>query len=1030
MNNFLSYGGYRYRYETLRFRCCGPYGRNDVMAIQPNGNVWVLGMTRDTTSRHERNHDFEWSGDPPAQTEFAIIVSVRKLDVGEETRWGRFELGLLIFARTRIMFDYPSMTNVAVPYPTVTMTPAIHTSDQIVRHNSLGMNISRWTESTLGAGLVRRIEQVFGNVGLTILPHQLANALLVLAREQTMVSMLQGSKHVVIHPRPEDPNPMPMVFAEGRIDYLDRPRTTTFIADDVGVGKTLSALAIVAAQPIVPDNETRISALIDRTTTGNPLEELCDGHAQCMRRFSRPDTVYFEPRYARLAPGKTLIVVPTNLVEHWARETRRLLPEANVYIYRGKARENLTAEQIGSYDVVIMPNSMIARSFENAKNYRCMNRTRFPIVPDLETFPDDEHVTLYGKVTSIDGPYGQSVQPYHNIGGVSTKVMVKATARKLRECLIGPAELVIDPNDLYRDIMIEGMCVFTRGERRSPLLYFPGGHGEAPQGVIRFSVSGHLRICGSTGISRECPTCLRRREYDVRHMGDRTSVQGLHAPFHVRWERVIVDECHLYRAKNTERTLALCALETKSFIGLTASREHGSLIQLVFGNMGLRASAPLHDTRERNGLEAAPDHREMHDSRDPRPYNQIIMSIFCRNTMATTRDQVQVVSSRPAPATHISTIRYQPLSDLFRALSQRFPGWSTMGEFSVHVAQFVHRALVRISFGDAISLGHLFADFAHQVQITETRAAARQSATAQSGMNTVDEATSVFWSQIRGEHVCPVCLLEKDGDEDDAEAGADVPWWALMPCLHTVCGGCLEHLRSGTMGDGGRRRVAPAQTRCPMCRTLVRHVSKVEEDPAPGATGMDLEDEAEETKGGAEETKSGGGVEESKDDGSLLGNSTSSKIPSLIQRLQQIRERGEKAIVMCEGNHGTVKRIVRALANAGLRTSSLAGTMTHPQREKSLAKFRAEDCDALVMTYRTGGVGLNLECANHVVLFNLPSRSDFIPQAIGRVDRIGQTRQIYVHPILYENSIETEIWNAWHVRGENVFLTRLVQALA
>ena len=88
------------------------------------------------------------------------------------------------------------------------------------------------------------------------------------------------------------------------------------------------------------------------------------------------------------------------------------------------------------------------------------------------------------------------------------------------------------------------------------------------------------------------------------------------------------------------------------------------------------------------------------------------------------------------------------------------------------------------------------------------------------------------------------------------------------------------------------------------------------------------------------------------------------------------------------------------------RISMFHGEMTMEERQADLTKFRDGNNNIMLITIKCGGVGLNLVCANHVIVFE-PQYSPFSEkQAIDRVYRIGQRKPVHVYRLFIKYTIE------------------------
>lgn len=144
----------------------------------------------------------------------------------------------------------------------------------------------------------------------------------------------------------------------------------------------------------------------------------------------------------------------------------------------------------------------------------------------------------------------------------------------------------------------------------------------------------------------------------------------------------------------------------------------------------------------------------------------------------------------------------------------------------------------------------------------------------------------------------------------------------------------------------------------------------------------------------------------------------SPKITTLIAQLRQIPA-GEKALIFTDSvpTGLLIQRYLQAelathhpeLADKKVTVPYMHGTVSPPERTKMLADFQTNPDSApwMVLKYDVGGVGLNIPRANHVFLFDPiwnPAKSD---QAIMRIDRIGQAREMHVTAFKMLDSIET-----------------------
>jgi len=95
------------------------------------------------------------------------------------------------------------------------------------------------------------------------------------------------------------------------------------------------------------------------------------------------------------------------------------------------------------------------------------------------------------------------------------------------------------------------------------------------------------------------------------------------------------------------------------------------------------------------------------------------------------------------------------------------------------------------------------------------------------------------------------------------------------------------------------------------------------------------------------------------------------------------------------------------LTGRGYSVSTLNGSMSIDERNVVLAEFKTKT-DILIST-DAGGEGINLQFSNCVVNFDLPWNPMKIEQRIGRVDRIGQQRDVVVFNFVLADTVENRV---------------------
>jgi SNF2 family DNA or RNA helicase len=135
---------------------------------------------------------------------------------------------------------------------------------------------------------------------------------------------------------------------------------------------------------------------------------------------------------------------------------------------------------------------------------------------------------------------------------------------------------------------------------------------------------------------------------------------------------------------------------------------------------------------------------------------------------------------------------------------------------------------------------------------------------------------------------------------------------------------------------------------------------------------------------------------------------TSAKIRQLLDLLQVLNG---KVIIFTE-YRGTQAFIKKHLEAAGLGVVTFDGSLSASRKEFTKFLFRRYG-DVLVST-ESGGEGINLQYCNNVINFDLPWNPMRLEQRIGRVHRLGQTKDVYVFNLATKGTIEEHIMRLLH----------------
>jgi len=220
---------------------------------------------------------------------------------------------------------------------------------------------------------------------------------------------------------------------------------------------------------------------------------------------------------------------------------------------------------------------------------------------------------------------------------------------------------------------------------------------------------------------------------------------------------------------------------------------------------------------------------------------------------------------------------------------------------------------------------------------------------------------------------CPVCL-------DVLEDGV------LTLCGHVFCHECLNEI---------------PQKVCPSCRAKVRIADAIplEQIKKGESHREEVEMEIKNIPFNDREAKK-------------QGWAPSTKLRMLLQTLKDIRTKTngrEKTIVFSQFTSMLDLCEIPLLKN-GFEYVRYDGKLSINQRDCVLKKFKTSHTHTvMLMSLKCGNLGLNMTQANHIVFLDLWWNPAVEEQAMDRVHRIGQKKEVEVHRLTVKNTVEQRI---------------------
>ncbi|KAL0145255.1 SNF2 family N-terminal domain-containing protein [Mucor lusitanicus] len=235
---------------------------------------------------------------------------------------------------------------------------------------------------------------------------------------------------------------------------------------------------------------------------------------------------------------------------------------------------------------------------------------------------------------------------------------------------------------------------------------------------------------------------------------------------------------------------------------------------------------------------------------------------------------------------------------------------------------------------------------------------------------------------------CPICM--------DIAQNAQI----LLGCGHILCKECLDAYVN--TNDGSHKR-------CPQCRgelsmTKLVGVEAFVKVHAPHLLEQ-VDEEAEEEERIAKE-------KEQEALQRVQEYVSSAKIDKMIEILDNTASEtgGQDKTIVFSQFTGFLDLIHRPLKDRGYKYLRYDGSMNIKQRADTVSKFFYDpEIKVLLVSTKCGSLGLNLTCANRVILMDVWWNPALENQAIDRVHRIGQSKPVDVHRIFINDTVEDRI---------------------
>lgn len=132
------------------------------------------------------------------------------------------------------------------------------------------------------------------------------------------------------------------------------------------------------------------------------------------------------------------------------------------------------------------------------------------------------------------------------------------------------------------------------------------------------------------------------------------------------------------------------------------------------------------------------------------------------------------------------------------------------------------------------------------------------------------------------------------------------------------------------------------------------------------------------------------------------------KVEPLLNEIDAIlsEDRTQKVIIFTEFV-ATQTYLQELLVNRDYTVTILNGGMSIDERNAAMQEFKAST--SIFISTDAGGEGLNLQFANIIINYDLPWNPMKIEQRCGRVDRIGQQRDVHIYNFIVGETVENRV---------------------
>ncbi len=134
-----------------------------------------------------------------------------------------------------------------------------------------------------------------------------------------------------------------------------------------------------------------------------------------------------------------------------------------------------------------------------------------------------------------------------------------------------------------------------------------------------------------------------------------------------------------------------------------------------------------------------------------------------------------------------------------------------------------------------------------------------------------------------------------------------------------------------------------------------------------------------------------------------------SKIEKLVSLVKEIIARSDDEKILIYTRHPTTLRyIVEKLVPQNLKIIEFMGGLDREEKSRRVDSFKRGEADIMIST-DCGAEGLNFQFCRNLINYDLPWNPMSVEQRIGRLDRIGQVRDMYIYSFATKGTMEEHV---------------------